>query len=204
MKGLTFEERYGPEKAAAIKAKMSAAKKGKTWEAIFGKEVAAKLRTKQNPEYRAKLSKALKGRTHEEIYGVEGAEKRKARQKEVLTGRPRSQETKDKISEANSGRKLTDEHKQKLREAKLGENHWRWRGEDFEREYPPEWRDIRLLALARDGYSCVQCGITANEWKSAHDRGLHVDHINAMKSDMRLDNLQTLCPPCHVDKTFDI
>lgn len=57
------------------------------------------------------------------------------------------------------------------------------------------WRDVRAQALERDGYACVRCS-------SIED--LEVDHILELQHYPQLaydlDNLQTLCQPCHVDK----
>lgn len=52
----------------------------------------------------------------------------------------------------------------------------------------------RQQALNRDHHQCVQCGNTEN---------LEVDHIKnvANGGSHDLDNLQTLCRPCHRKKT---
>lgn len=58
------------------------------------------------------------------------------------------------------------------------------------------WPALRLMALRRDGWRCVQCG-------SRHR--LEVDHIQsvATRPDLAftLDNTQTLCGSCHSKKT---
>lgn len=58
------------------------------------------------------------------------------------------------------------------------------------------WKALRLLALRRDGFACVQC--------SARGR-LEVDHIvsvrDAPERAFDLDNTQSLCPACHTRKT---
>jgi RNA-directed DNA polymerase len=53
-----------------------------------------------------------------------------------------------------------------------------------------DWAELRLLALARDGYRCVQC-------HSPDD--LHVHHLHARHKGGtdQLDNLVTLCRTCH-------
>ncbi|WP_431604677.1 HNH endonuclease [Corynebacterium accolens] len=53
----------------------------------------------------------------------------------------------------------------------------------------------RQQALNRDHHQCVQCGNTEN---------LEVDHIKnvANGGNHDLDNLQTLCRPCHKRKTL--
>lgn len=58
------------------------------------------------------------------------------------------------------------------------------------------WPGLRLLALRRDDWRCVQCGARGQ---------LEVDHILPTRDrpDLRftLDNLQTLCRRCHTRKT---
>ena len=43
-------------------------------------------------------------------------------------------------------------------------------------------------------YMCNECGIS--EWKG-NSLSLHLDHINGINNDNRLDNLRFLCPNCH-------
>ncbi len=58
------------------------------------------------------------------------------------------------------------------------------------------WKALRLKALERDGWKCVQC----NE-----RRGLEVDHVLPVRDRPDLawsiDNLQCLCGRCHARKT---
>jgi len=58
------------------------------------------------------------------------------------------------------------------------------------------WPALRLQALRRDGFQCVQCG--------ARQR-LEVDHIRPVRDApelaFELSNLQTLCSSCHTLKT---
>lgn len=58
------------------------------------------------------------------------------------------------------------------------------------------WKALRIQALDRDDWQCVQCG---------ERRGLEVDHILPVKThpelSYSLDNLQCLCGPCHARKT---
>lgn len=58
------------------------------------------------------------------------------------------------------------------------------------------WKALRLVALRRDDFACVQCGT----------RGpLEVDHIKPVRDrpdlSFELDNLQSLCGSCHSKKT---
>ncbi|MDT0635046.1 HNH endonuclease [Spectribacter hydrogenooxidans] len=58
------------------------------------------------------------------------------------------------------------------------------------------WPALRIQALRRDGWRCVQCGRRGR---------LEVDHIQAVRHApalaFDLANLQTLCPSCHSRKT---
>lgn len=57
----------------------------------------------------------------------------------------------------------------------------------------PAWRRLRTAALHRDGHRCTNCG------RPAHT----ADHILpvAEGGTDTLDNLQSLCDPCHKAKT---
>lgn len=60
----------------------------------------------------------------------------------------------------------------------------------------PRWKALRMQALDRDGWQCVQCG---------DRRRLEIDHIEPVKDrpDLAyaLANLQTICGRCHARKT---
>lgn len=65
----------------------------------------------------------------------------------------------------------------------------------------------RELAIERDGFACVRCGMTRREHKNRFGRDITVDHIdgfgrNTPRVDKHnnLDNLQTLCCVCHGKK----
>lgn len=58
------------------------------------------------------------------------------------------------------------------------------------------WEALRLQALRRDDFACVQCGARGR---------LEVDHVLSVRKrpDLQFDltNLQCLCPSCHTKKT---
>lgn len=60
----------------------------------------------------------------------------------------------------------------------------------------PRWKAVRMQALDRDGWACVQCG---------EARRLECDHIHPVKThpelSYTLSNLQILCGRCHARKT---
>jgi len=60
----------------------------------------------------------------------------------------------------------------------------------------PRWKALRMQALERDGWACVQCGAR---------RRLEIDHMEPVRHrpDLAysLSNLQTLCGRCHARKT---
>ena len=44
-------------------------------------------------------------------------------------------------------------------------------------------------------YECFVCGLK-DKW-NGHKISLHLDHINGINGDHRLENLRFLCPNCH-------
>jgi len=60
----------------------------------------------------------------------------------------------------------------------------------------PRWKALRLQALDRDGWACVQCGEL---------RRLECDHVLPVRDrpdlSYTLNNLQILCGRCHARKT---
>ena len=52
----------------------------------------------------------------------------------------------------------------------------------------------RLLANGSLTYECDSCGIA--DWQG-QPLSLHLDHINGVNNDHRLENLRLLCPNCH-------
>ena len=57
------------------------------------------------------------------------------------------------------------------------------------------WAAVRRVVFERDGWRCVMCGRAGK---------LECDHITPMRRGgdrWALDNLQTLCRECHVEKT---
>ena len=56
-----------------------------------------------------------------------------------------------------------------------------------------EWVEIRAVVLRRDGLRCVECG-ASSRLECHHIRPLH------RGGDNRLDNLETLCTKCHIEK----
>lgn len=75
------------------------------------------------------------------------------------------------------------------------------------REHRFSWS--RVQALKRDGYRCTACRVSQDE---PFARGLvyEVDHIEAANGSHgklscahHLDNLRTLCRPCHVKRTAE-
>jgi 5-methylcytosine-specific restriction endonuclease McrA len=63
---------------------------------------------------------------------------------------------------------------------------------------------LRQQVLDRDGCACVQCGMTDAEHKARWGRPITVDHIDRDKANNTLDNLQTLCLPCHGRKDLSL
>lgn len=130
------------------------------------------------------------------------------RDSSYLLGQKRTVVTKENISNALKGKYVgnknpfygkhhTEETKKKIRDSRdylqiTGENSPNWKGGCLS--------TINKQALKRDNYTCQKCGLKDEEI-------VVVDHIKPkaiypeLKND--INNLQTLCPNCHVRKTVN-
>lgn len=61
------------------------------------------------------------------------------------------------------------------------------------------WRQARALALRRDMFTCRDCGGRATEVH--HVRELNPENIDDPAIALGLDNLMSLCGPCHSART---
>lgn len=59
---------------------------------------------------------------------------------------------------------------------------------------------LREAVLQRDGYRCVECGMTAEEHLKKWGRPITIHHKNKNHKDNRLENMETLCLSCHGKK----
>jgi len=95
-----------------------------------------------------------------------------------------------------------------LSEEFTGEGHPNWEGGDIG-NYGPGWNRVRREALQRDGHECVVCGTA----KADLGRNPDVHHVvpvrvfdasegMSVEDAHRLDNVVTLCPPCHRKADF--
>lgn len=104
-------------------------------------------------------------------------------------------------------RRFDPVRKEKISKAFSGDKHPNWRGGITQLNNPssrgPGWGKIRARALKRDGYRCVDCGITEIECLNKYGRRLDVDHIDPYhnfldsKKANALSNLESRCASCH-------
>ena len=67
-----------------------------------------------------------------------------------------------------------------------------WRDEDDKKFLKSkEWRDIRLVILNRDDYTCSYCGFRS-------DKRMQVNHINGDPKNHSKENLEVICGLCHM------
>ena len=91
---------------------------------------------------------------------------------------------------------MCDEHKKTYTQT-----YEKARGTRQSQGYDADWDRVRLKALKRDDYLCRHCLL-----ETRYVPAQHVDHIlpfRGKKDLLRLDlnNLQSLCKPCHSKKT---
>lgn len=85
-----------------------------------------------------------------------------------------------------------------------GEYSGNWKeGPQLKRNYGSEWYRFAEKARKRDDYECQRCGINQSEYNQEHGVALDVHHVKAVdtfrhpRKAHTLDNLVTLCRPCH-------
>jgi len=64
-------------------------------------------------------------------------------------------------------------------------------------DYPSDWRNRRERVRARDGYCCVDCGMSQTEHQNHYSENLHVHHVATEGDPDDESNLVTLCTNCH-------
>lgn len=82
---------------------------------------------------------------------------------------------------------------------RYGEKNSNWKGGIARGKYPYIFYQLRPLVFERDGYVCLNCGMTQEEAKAKDSlgRGLTVHHIDYNKENNTLDNLATTCKWCN-------
>jgi len=155
-------------------------KKGQTWEEMYGKENAKKMRI----------------------------EKRKRDKK--LIGRIISEETKKKMSKNwDYNKHITEKMRKKMSELTKGENNPNYgNGEKIKGEKNPSWlggisfepygvefnKEFKEQIRQRDNHTCQECGKIQEELK----RKLSIHHIDYNKKNNSPLNLISLCIRCHI------
>ena len=124
-----------------------------------------------------------------------------------------SEETKKKIGKATQkrpggmlGKKHTKEWREKRSEQLKGKNNPHWKGgitpENRKIRTSIEMKEWRKAVFERDDFRCRDCGIRGNQAGGY----LEADHIYSFAKYPRLhfvlENGQTLCKSCHIQKTI--
>jgi len=118
-----------------------------------------------------------------------------------------TEEHKKRIGDANRGKKRSDESRKNLGEAKKGKPIPHLKKYQFKKGQRPSnfvdgtssqryhqlasWKEIAKKVYKRDNWECQQCG--------KHGGILNAHHVIpwVISKDNSLDNLITLCVPCH-------
>jgi hypothetical protein len=177
-----YEDKYGIEKAAKIKAKLRASAK-KRWEKLEEKEKASKGQLKRFSDP-AEIEKLIAVQNRSDVI-----EKKRV----ANIGKECLLETRLKLRYFNLGRKHSEETRAKISSANCGENHPLWKGGVT--GYPSVFNhSLRESIRERDGYVCRQC----NKSQEDNGRKLDVHHIDYDKENNDPINLISLCWNCHM------
>lgn len=73
---------------------------------------------------------------------------------------------------------------------------------DFDKKDRFRFSGLRVKVLSRDGFLCVSCGMTQDQHIAKYNKSLTINHKdgngrNSKKPNNDLNNLETLCLPCH-------
>jgi hypothetical protein len=148
---------------------------------------------RQSGEHKRKIGLANTGKPF--------TDEMKEKQRKAHLGKKASPETKLRMSIMRKGKKLpplSKEAKHKMSLAKLGERHWNWRGGLSNQYYTEYWTDIlRESIRQRDNYICRECGIHQEELDFGKHKKLDIHHIDYDKKNCDPKNLISLCKICH-------
>lgn len=79
-----------------------------------------------------------------------------------------------------------------------GENNKRWKGGDIQHYRGPNWHKQRKLARERDNHICKYCGTKENGRMHSVHHIIPFSEFDDYKEANKLENLITLCQPCHM------
>lgn len=218
---------YGKNLSGDHKRKIGEAHKGfKHSEESKKKNRIAHLGRKQSEEAKRKISEAQRGENnsmygkHHKLETIQGYKKPKSEEtrrkmSQARTGKKISEETIRKIKKAMMGRKYTEESLKKRTETRK-KNGWFKNPIEAIKNisiakrnkknpswidgrsrllapgiYGDDWDKIRYLVYLRDRFTCQHCGIQGKRLDIHHKVPFLVSFDNS------LNNLITLCRPCH-------
>jgi|SRR5215207_4005738 len=100
------------------------------------------------------------------------------------------------------------DRKKRISKAFRGSNHPNWQGGkariNHRSNRGSNWKEQREKALRRDGFQCVECGLSNDDCRVRYGRSLDVDHVEPFhnftdhKSANKLSNLRSVCVSCHM------
>jgi len=205
IKGKTWEEFYGLERAKEIKEKMRIKKISKIGKSnpFYGKRHSEVSKIKIG----LGISKALKGKKF--------TEEHKRKISLALKGKPKSEEHKMKYSKTmkklyiegklinhRKGKFHTEETKIKMKQNHadvLGKNNPAWLGgKSFEPYCPKFNNEFKNLIRLRDNFCCLNCGMSEQKHIIIRRRKLAIHHIDYNKKNTCLQNCCALCDSCNI------